>query len=221
MDCSGSVLSVALSGEKGEIVWSDGFGKGATERLMEAADFCLSRSGHARKELSLVACALGPGSFTGLRIGLSATKGIAEALDIPWIAIPTLDCHAWGLEVFPGAVIPVIDGRKGRFYSAVYERGTRVSPWLDISVAELAGKADRYDEVLFCGPDAPALEELCLERPGFRIFSRHSEPAALAMARMAPGMLALHGASSPTIGPLYLREAETGEIQPPASLGNC
>ena len=77
----------------------------------------------ARPELSDVdafAVALGPGSFTGLRIGLSTVKGLAFATGRPVAGVPTLDALAWSLPFCAHPVCPVLDARKNEVYAAVY-----------------------------------------------------------------------------------------------------
>ncbi len=210
-DTSSSTLSVALVGAAGSVSFSISMGTKHTERLMDAIDICVSRSGMAKTDIDLVACALGPGSFTGLRIGMATAKGLALALGLPWVAVPTLDCHAFGLDSFPGAVVPVIDGKKGRVYAAVYERGRRVGDWLDISAGDLVGKVDAYADLLFCGPDAGLFEGTCLERPGFRIYGRGEAGSGEAMAALAIRIFAKEGPARDDAAPLYLRPPEAEE----------
>jgi tRNA threonylcarbamoyladenosine biosynthesis protein TsaB len=210
-DSSTPTLSVALVTAEGSATFSIDIGTKHTERLMDAIDICVSRSGIAKSELDLVACALGPGSFTGLRIGMATAKGLALALGLPWVAVPVLDCHAFGLECFTGLVVPVLDGKKGRLYAAIYRRGLRSGDWLDIAQGELLGKLDAYAEVLFCGPDAALFEGSCLERPGFGIFKRPEAGTSLAMAALAGKILEKEGPSRDDSAPLYLRSPEAEE----------
>ena len=82
-----------------------------------------SRSAKAKKEqLTAIAVSKGPGSYTGLRIGVSAAKGLCYALDIPLISIPTLDSLSH--QITPEAkstIIPMLDARRMEVYSAVYD----------------------------------------------------------------------------------------------------
>jgi len=211
IDASTDVLSVAVRTEGG---WSEASSEGKlghAERVMGLVDFCLGQAGVARSELGLVACALGPGSFTGLRIGMAAAKGIAAGLGIPWTAVPTLDALAWGLDGFPGAVAPIIDGRQGRVYSAIYLRGGRASDWLDIPLAKLAALLDTYSDAMATGPDAELFRDFAAERSGFRIDERARSPAARAIAILGSRAFQRDGALSPDTGPLYLRPSGADE----------
>ncbi|MDA8425272.1 MAG: tRNA (adenosine(37)-N6)-threonylcarbamoyltransferase complex dimerization subunit type 1 TsaB [Treponema sp.] len=210
-DTSGDLLSVAL---RRDSLWAEAsldLGLKHAEHLMDLVDFCLKRSDTRSEDLDLVACMLGPGSFTGLRIGMATAKGMALGLGKPFVAVPTLDCLAWGLDAFPGLVVPVMDGKKGRFYSALYRRGERLSDWLDVSPADMAARLDAYDEVLFTGPDAGMLEELAGGRSGFRIDRRARTPAARALAEIGEELFLREGPSKADAGPLYLRASEAEE----------
>lgn len=73
------------------------------------------------KNLSAIAVSQGPGSYTGLRIGVSAAKGLCYALDIPLIAIDTLQILAGQANVKNGSIIPMIDARRMEVYSAIFD----------------------------------------------------------------------------------------------------
>lgn len=73
------------------------------------------------KDLNAIAVSQGPGSYTGLRIGISAAKGLCYALNIPMIAVDTLEVLARQLQVSEGFIIPMIDARRMEVYSAVFD----------------------------------------------------------------------------------------------------
>lgn len=216
IDCSTDILAVALKAESGWAEASLDMGLRHAEQVMELVGFCLGRSGLARADLGLVACARGPGSFTGLRIGMAASKGIAAGLRVPWVSVPTLDALAWGLDYFPGAVAPIIDGKKGRVYSAIYLRGARVGDWLDTPLAKLATLLDTYPEALVTGPDAELFSGFAEERSGFRVDERAGTSAARAVALLGLRAFLREGPGSPDEGPLYLRSSGAEE---PAETG--
>jgi tRNA threonylcarbamoyladenosine biosynthesis protein TsaB len=207
-DCSGDALSVALRVDGGWAEASVELGLRHAERLMGLVESCMGLAGIAPADVDLVACASGPGSFTGLRIAMSTAKGMALGLGKPWIAVPTLDCLAWGLEHFDGAVAPIVDARKGRVYSAIYLRGDRASDWLDLPLARLAALLDTYPSALVTGPDADLFEEYAAERSGFRIDRRAGFPAARALALLAEERFRREGPSGGDMGPLYLRPVD-------------
>ena len=211
IDASTRFLSVCLSTASGRTEGLLDVGLTHAESIIDLVDFCVTRAGVAKSGIELVACTEGPGSFTGLRIGMATTKGIAKALGIPWVAVPTLDCIAWGLEDFPGAVVPVIDARKGRYWAAIYLRGERQGDWLDIGAEGLAALMDRHDRVLVTGPDAALFEGMATERGGISIDPRTGSGAARALAVLAVQSFLAKGAFAESAGPLYLRPSEAEE----------
>jgi tRNA threonylcarbamoyladenosine biosynthesis protein TsaB len=90
------------------------------ETLLPLVAQALSAAGLKREELDLLAVGLGPGSFTGTRIGVATAKGLAVALDKPLVGVVTLRALA---QAAPGrVVVPIVDAHKGEVYVAVYER---------------------------------------------------------------------------------------------------
>ncbi|GHT58661.1 tRNA (adenosine(37)-N6)-threonylcarbamoyltransferase complex dimerization subunit type 1 TsaB [Spirochaetia bacterium] len=171
IDTATNVLSVALSAGHSDgapntrwYIEADA-GLRHSEILMDMVDTLLKQGGLEPADINLVSCMKGPGSFTGLRIGFSAAKGIALALKIPLIPVPTLDCMAYSYSVWPGIVIPAIDAKKGRFFSALYRDGIRITDEKDADAAAIAGlisdalasSPDGERSILITGPDAAML----------------------------------------------------------------
>jgi tRNA threonylcarbamoyladenosine biosynthesis protein TsaB len=90
------------------------------ERLHVFINEIISEAGIALSDLSAIAVSQGPGSYTGLRIGVSAAKGLCYALDLPLIAIDTLASLANQVNANDGFVIPMIDARRMEVYSAIF-----------------------------------------------------------------------------------------------------
>jgi tRNA threonylcarbamoyladenosine biosynthesis protein TsaB len=179
IDSSGNVLSVALETETGilheEIVKENSH----SELLMECVDGLCKSAGIKPADLNLVACMKGPGSFTGLRIGFSAGKGIALALGIPLIAVPTLDCLAYSSSTQAGLALPVLDAKKGCFFAAFYRKGERLTDFLDSSPPELLEIALKIllqpeEPVFLTGSGAKLFESRIEEtRPGSLFFIKN------------------------------------------------
>jgi tRNA threonylcarbamoyladenosine biosynthesis protein TsaB len=90
------------------------------EKLHVFIEECLKDSKLTFNDLSAIAVSQGPGSYTGLRIGVSAAKGLCFALDLPLISIDTLQVLASQLSITEGVIIPMIDARRMEVYSAIY-----------------------------------------------------------------------------------------------------
>ena len=91
-----------------------------SESLMDMVDHCLRDLAIKISDIDCLAVTAGPGSFTGLRVGLSAVKGIAFATGKPVVTVSTLLAHAWMVPFHDGYVCPVLDARKKEVYSALF-----------------------------------------------------------------------------------------------------
>ena len=90
------------------------------ERLHVFIEEIIKEAGITFKDLAAIAVSQGPGSYTGLRIGVSAAKGLCFALNIPLIAIDTLQTLASKVKISEGLIIPMIDARRMEVYSAIF-----------------------------------------------------------------------------------------------------
>jgi len=133
IDSACELLSVALAAKNESFYMEVDAGLRHSELLMECVDTLCKTAGISPKELNLVVCMKGPGSFTGLRIGYSTAKGIAVALGIPLAAIPTMDCLVYPLSIWPGIALPAIDAKRGCFFAAFYRNGKQIASEMDTS----------------------------------------------------------------------------------------
>ena len=128
-----------------------------TVELMPSIVGMLEQQGVAPQDLSAVAVASGPGSFTGLRIGMSVAKGLAFALDIPLVGIPTLDVLAYPHANQRLPTCAIIQAGRGRiciaFYRNWYRRWRRLSDYSLTTLADLCATIER--RTLFCGEISP------------------------------------------------------------------
>ncbi|NDJ75618.1 MAG: tRNA (adenosine(37)-N6)-threonylcarbamoyltransferase complex dimerization subunit type 1 TsaB [Chloroflexi bacterium] len=106
-------------------------------------------------DLAAVAVSLGPGSFTGLRIGLSTAKGLALAQNFPLVGVPTLDIVAYAVPAFEGRLVAVLQAGRGRVCAQGYRWSGPVSGWAPTGQAEITTWAALVDGVeeptLFAG----------------------------------------------------------------------
>ena len=122
LETATKVCSVALSREGKQIalkeIEEEGYSHG--ENLTLIIQELINEAGLSMKDLSAVSVASGPGSYTGLRIGVSAAKGLCFANDIPLIALETLHSLATSININNGYIVPMLDARRMEVYSAVY-----------------------------------------------------------------------------------------------------
>ena len=110
--------------------------------LMPMVEDMLKNSELTLTDMDAIAVAAGPGSFTGLRIGIAAVKGLAWAAEKPCVGVSTLEAMAWPLAHLTGTIVCAMDARRQQIYNAVFaaEKGTlrRLCPDRAISLAEAA-----------------------------------------------------------------------------------
>ncbi len=212
LDAATDLLSAALLTDDGVYYMEIDAGLRHSERLLEMTDALLASARLAPSALGLVACMKGPGSFTGLRIGMSAAKGIAASLGIPLFAEPTLDCIYASRAAWPGFVLPLIDAKKGRWFAAVYADGERLTDYLDAAPEELAAHLAGDRPVLLTGCDAPRAADALSPfiAPGrLRVDSAHRRGAARELLLSAIDRYGRIGSGDgDSIGPEYLRKSE-------------
>ena len=178
-----------------------------SERLMVAIDRLLGDAGWTVRDLEGLAVAAGPGSFTGLRIGLSTVKGLALALSIPVAAVPTLDAMAATLPFAALPVCPVLDARKNEVYASLYRWDGRAMQreWDYLAVApdELARRLS--ETVILLGAAARAIHA-----PHARLAPpTHPAPSPACVGSLGHARLCAGETVTPAdLVPIYLRPSE-------------
>lgn len=132
VETSSATATAAVVAADGAALGTSRPGEGAQQarRLLECVHEALTAAGTALSDVETIVCGLGPGTFTGLRIGIATARALAQAADLPVAGVPSLEALAGGLACgAAGAsaahVVPLIDGRRGEVFAAVYRR---VSP---------------------------------------------------------------------------------------------
>ncbi len=228
-ETSGSVLSLTLlihaDAEPRVLHMMRDTGLHHAEHLAASARDLLAAAGSSVDDVDLVACTGGPGSFTGLRIGMATAKGFAAARNVPFIAVPTLDIWAEIYRYWPGVVAPVLDAKKRRFYAALYAGAEKLTGDLDEapeSILELAqGAAGRLPPgtqpiadphpILIAGPaaaDFAAAVDADLDATGVVVAPPSDNIPSYALARIARERYVTQGPAPTGIGPSYVRKSD-------------
>jgi len=120
--CAACVYDAGAGAELGRHVLD--LGKGHAEHLMAVIEAALNAGGMGYKGLDAIAVSVGPGSFTGLRVGVSAARGLALALKVPAIGVTTLEAlAAEAANTFPGrAVLAALDAGRGELHAALFDK---------------------------------------------------------------------------------------------------
>lgn len=160
-----------------------------SQTIMPAVEAALEGAGLTAKDIDLFACVVGPGSFTGVRIGVCAVKGLAHATGKPCVALNALETLAHAVYGYPGWICPMLDARRDQVYAATFTRGEtpkRVLPDRALAISEFFDAIpDTAEELLFCGEAAPLHEGEIRDRFGRRATVApshllHVRPAAAA-----------------------------------------
>lgn len=215
-DCSTEILSVALQFDERQYFGSvRRAGLNHSECLLPEIAGLLKKSDVTPAELDLIVCTKGPGSFTGLRIGISTAKGLAAGNNCPMVGVYTCDLLSAMHIGFDGLVVPIIDARKNRVYTAIYDGSNRISEYLDISPLNLFKKLYTLNrKVLFTGPDPLLMREAADDQHGV-FFLETKGNTALPLIELGVSLYRKNGPDSDSSGPVYLRssEAEIGRGQ--------
>lgn len=111
-----------------------------SETMLPMVEDMLKKSALTASDIDLFAVSEGPGSFTGVRIGVSLIKGLTFGADKPCVGVSTLDALAKNLDGFDGYVVPVMDARRNQVYTAIYKDGERLTEDMLIPIDELYGR---------------------------------------------------------------------------------
>lgn len=214
VDTSGPVAGVAVL-RSGEVAYEGAAVNKMTHsvNLMPMIEEALSRAGLDVSEIDLYACVTGPGSFTGVRIGVSTVKGLAHGAGKPCVGVDALEALAASICAAEGLICPLQDARAGQVYAAAFRPGlppVRVLPdmaekldaFLDMALAVAGDKP-----LLFTGdgvkPNRAAIEARLGDRAVFPP-AQHSflRPAAAAMLAWEKREQAVDYL---TLMPMYLR----------------
>jgi tRNA threonylcarbamoyladenosine biosynthesis protein TsaB len=176
------------------------------------------QSGLAIADVRAVAVAIGPGSFTGLRVGASLGKGLALSLGIPLIGVPTLDTTAYQHRQVSGSLLAVVSAGRGMLYTGTYRssaRGLRrVGEFASVTTDELVSQVLGLGTSTFVCGELDRGAVLALQNAASMKVVRMVGPAgrlrrAGFLAELGYWNLLTHGATDPaTLQPIYLRRGE-------------
>ena len=184
-----------------------------SQTLMVMAEDMLKAAGKTMADVTTVAVAAGPGSFTGVRIGVAAAKGLAWGAELPCYGVSTLESMALTLGVYQGYVCACMDARRNQVYNALFYVNCgvmeRVCEDRAIALADLKTDLEHLDGPIFLVGDGSnltwntlkdAIDELVLP-PEHRMHQRASGVALAAAKKVAAG----ESGDAAAMAPNYLR----------------
>ena len=214
-DSTAKVASVAVSdGERILGCYNIDNGLTQSELLLPMAEDLLKSLKLSFSDIEMLACSVGPGSFTGVRIGVSLVKGIAFGKGLPCAEISTLEALAENLSGLSGIIVPCMDARRGQFYTAVFDgdgnKLVRITDDAALSAKELAQKLCEFDSKdIYIVGDGYAVAHKLLGELGIKLSQtpeilRNQNAASIAKiaSRLYEDGKTI---SDPEIAPTYLR----------------
>ncbi len=185
-----------------------------SERLMPSVQWLLKASSITIKEIDAFAVSIGPGSFTGLRIGLSTAKGFSYSTGRPIVPVPTLDAFAKTLPFCSHMICPMLDARKNEIYAGLYKWEDnlckKLMPETALSPEELLKRIN--EPVVFMGDGVKIYKKLIIDTlgtdailaPASRMSPSASSVAEIAVEKLKQGITA----DPVKLTPFYIRKSE-------------
>ena len=220
-DTSGKTVTAALAGE--DTILCEASVNNAQNHsvtLMPMIKQLLDSVNMPASELTHIACASGPGSFTGLRIGAATAKALAYAMDIPIIAVPTLDSLAYNVFDSYSIIVPIMDARQRQVYTAYYQRNPtngdliRLSDYMAKDISDVLKELIEFNKsIIFLGDGTPVYKDAIKNNnlgikfifaPLPALLQRAASVACLALKLAREGKTT----DSKSFTPFYLRKSQ-------------
>lgn len=230
IDTATSIASAALI-DNGWVIaektYPGGDGRGAgsghngkgnhAETLLPLIELLFEGTETSLEDVSGLALSIGPGSFTGLRIGLSTVKGLAYGWHIPVVGVSTLSAHAARVTDYEGLICAVLDARKGEFYAALFFRTGEIIQRLTddtlgsaAALTEMIRGSQKGASCLLVGDGAEVYRRFLLDLAGFHLFEASDCPTvAAAVARLSEARFRSKEVDDlGALTPIYIRPSE-------------
>lgn len=162
VDTSSEICSVAILENDNVIVENSlNDGKTHSENLMTIMENTLEENKIKLSDIDLIACSVGPGSFTGIRIGVSSIKAIAEVLDVPVAAVTSLEALAKNVEAKDVTIVSLIDAKNDQVYAGIFDdKYNKKEEYIADSIYTVIERVKEYDNIVFVGNAAIKYKEL-------------------------------------------------------------
>ena len=211
LDCAVTRISLAVKTESKFISSTYDIGMRQSEILVPSIDELLKKADFTAADLTATTLTIGPGSFTGLRLGISALKAIELAYGVPVYGISSLEAYAFPYMNFDYPVISCIDANKDKFYCRITDGEKCLLEDGDWEVKKIIENANLLGKTLVCGPDAEKLAEKLKAALPDKKFLLPASPAMTAESLIKITEELINKKAEPLKdfdGPVYLRASE-------------
>lgn len=211
LDCAVTKLSIAVKTEDKFISQTYDIGMRQSEILVPTIDEILSKAGITAADLNYSALTIGPGSFTGLRLGISALKAIELAYNVPVYGISSLTIYSYAYKDLGLPILACIDANKDKFYACLSDQNSLILEEGDYEVEEIISKLNGLSKVLVAGSDAQKLADIIKENKNDIevLTTRASAMTTEALVAITEDKISKGEATLKDFdGPVYLRASE-------------
>ena len=211
LDCAVTRISLAVKTESKFISSTYDIGMRQSEILVPSIDELLKKADLTAADLDATALTIGPGSFTGLRLGISALKAIELAYGVPVYGISSLEAYAYPYMKLEYPLISCIDANKDKFYCRVIDGDKVLLEDGDWELEKIIEAAGQFDKALICGPDGEKLAEKLSSALAQKKYLLPSAPAMTAESLIIITEELIEKKAEPLKdfdGPVYLRASE-------------
>lgn len=209
VDTSSDICSVCLmDGEEVIRIQELNNGKTHSENLMTLISEVIDKD---LDKIQAIACCVGPGSFTGIRIGIATIKAIAEVKNIPVIGITSLEGLTYN-ESFNGYTCSLIDARNNQVYAGSFKNHELIEEYMADDINNVLERIPNSEKILFIGNGAVLHKNIILQKFGsIAIFTEKNEQTSISIGKCASHKNKFDNAD--TILPLYLRKSQAERMQ--------
>ena len=215
IDTSSKICSVALL-ENNNLIDKNELDNGRThsENLMPLLDGLLKRNSVDIKEIGLIACSVGPGSFTGIRIGVATIKPIAEVLNIKVASVTSLETLA---KITQGSdtIVSLIDARNNQVYCGIFDKNyNKKEDYIADDMNEVIKHIKKYNDIICVGDGAELHKDLLKNEIENIKFSIDNEQSAVNVGKVGyKKFLENDLYTADTVNPIYLRKSQAERLK--------
>lgn len=215
IDSAVTCISLAACNQQKKASITLDIGMRQSEKIIPAIEHVLKEVELEPSQLEFIALSGGPGSFTGLRLGFAAAKGLQLSTGCPVYSIPTLKAQAEPYSSWPGIVISAVDAKKDRFYIQIFSQGKEITDALDIGIEDITKFLSDNSQILIVGPDKQVLfNRLKEHNPQLNVYLFQNITSSITDALFSMAQKAQENNDKtlePYQGPIYLRKSEAEE----------
>ena len=217
VDTSSEICSVAIL-ENDRVIIEKSLNNGRThsENLMVLMEQCFDESKIKLNDIDMIACSVGPGSFTGIRIGVSCIKAIAEVLDVPVAAVTSLETLARNIEKDEDiTIVSLIDARNNEVYAGIFDNNyNKKQEYIADNIDNVIETLKEYQNIIVVGNGSEKFKDLLNENLEIKEFSNNNLQSAVNVGKIGYKKKMEESLdSADTIMPMYLRKSQAERLK--------